>query len=629
MTASADDASMTAPTTSPTTTEAFDHRAFLKSLTTRPGVYRMLDAAGTVIYVGKARDLRKRVATYFGAKAHLPKTQALMANTQRVEVTITATEQEALLLEYNLIKEHRPRFNVMLRDDKSYPWIHVSADQEFPRFEFHRGARRGQGRYFGPYPNAGAVRETLGQIQKLFRVRQCSDTYFANRTRPCLQHQIQRCSAPCVGLVGEAEYGADVRDAMLFLEGRSDAVLQSLQARMEAAAATLDYERAALLRDQITVVRRVRASQAMTARGAVDADAIGLKADGAGYCVAVLMVRGGRVLGSRTFFPRAAQGTEPAEVLAAFVAQHYLELPAPAEVLLPEAVEDTDLLAAVLTERAGRPVALRHRVRAIRQRWLESAADNATQGLLTRRAAGASTNAKLAAVATLLGLPEAPRRIECFDISHTGGGETVASCVVFGEEGAQKSDYRRFNIRTAEPGDDYAAIAEAVQRRYTRVVKGEAPVPDLILIDGGAGQRNRAAAVLAELGLGEVPLVGVAKGPERRPGAERLVLADGSELAPGGDSPALQLIQQVRDEAHRFAVAGHRQRRSRVRQGSVLEGIEGLGPARRRSLLRAFGGLAGLKQAGEADLARVPGIGPQLAERIYARLHGGLDGPAG
>jgi excinuclease ABC subunit C len=604
--------------------EAFDHRAFLKSLTTRPGVYRMLDAAGTVIYVGKARSLRKRVATYFGAKAHLPKTQALMAATARVEVTVTATEQEALLLEYNLIKEHRPRFNVMLRDDKSYPWIHVSADQQFPRFEFHRGARRGGGRYFGPYPNAGAVRETLSQIQKLFRVRQCTDTYFANRTRPCLQHQIERCSAPCVGLVTEADYGADVRDAMLFLEGRSDAVLQSLETRMEAAAAKLEYERAALLRDQITVVRRVRADQAMTASGAVDADAIGLRYDNGGWCVAVLMVRGGRVLGSRSFFPRATAETEAPEVLAAFVAQHYLEQPAPDEVLLPEAIDDAGTLAAVLGERAGHPVALRHRVRAIRQRWLDLAADNATQGLKLRQAAGASMQAKLEAVAALLELPAPPQRIECFDISHTGGGETVASCVVFGEAGAVKSDYRRFNIRTAEPGDDYAAIAEAVERRYTRVARGEAPIPDLVLIDGGAGQRSRAATVLARLTLGDVPVVGVAKGPERRPGAERLVLADGRELVPGPDSPALHLIQQVRDEAHRFALAGHRQRRSRVRQGSVLDGIEGLGPARRRSLLKAFGGLAGLKQAGEADLARVPGIGPALAERIYARLHGGL-----
>jgi excinuclease ABC subunit C len=602
----------------------FDHRAFLASLTHRPGVYRMLDDAGHVLYVGKARDLQRRVASYFGGRAHLPKTQALMSATARVEVTVTASEQEALLLEYNLIKEHRPRFNVMLRDDKSYPWIHVSLGDDFPRFEFHRGPRRPGTKYFGPYPSAGAVRETLGQIQKLFRIRQCSDSYFANRTRPCLQHQIGRCSAPCVGLVDAAAYAADVRDAVLFLEGRSDALLEGLGTRMHAAAEALDYERAAALRDQIRFVQRIRTEQAITADGVVDADAIGLHGDGTGWCVAVLMVRGGRVLGTRTFQPRAAAGTEAAEVLAAFVGQYYLEQPAPAEVVVPFLPEDAVVLEAALATRWGGPVRLRDRVRGTRQRWLALAADNATQGHALRRAATASQSARLDALAALLDLPAAPRRIECFDISHTGGGETVAACVVWVDGVAHRSEYRRFNIREAAAGDDYAAIAEAVRRRYARVRRGEAPLPDLLLIDGGAGQRDRAVAELAALGFDGLLAVGVAKGPDRRPGAERLVLPDGRSLAPGGDSPALQLIQQVRDEAHRFAITGHRARRQRARQASSLDGVPGLGPARRRSLLAAFGGLAGLRAAGVADLARVRGIGPDLAERIYAHLHGGI-----
>jgi excinuclease ABC subunit C len=465
--------------------EAFDSKAFLASLTHRPGVYRMLAGKDTVLYVGKARDLRKRVSTYFGSKAHHPKTQALMALTERVEVTVTGTEQEALLLEYNLIKEHHPRFNVVLRDDKSYPWIYVSTQQEFPRFEFHRGSRKVAGRFLGPWPNAGAVRESLAQLQKLFRVRQCSESFFANRTRPCLQYQIKRCTAPCVGLVTEADYRRDVEDAVLFLEGRNTAVLSGLVTRMEQASGDLDYERAAILRDQITLIRRIQAEQVIAGKGIEEADVIGVHQEEGQACVAVILIRGGRVLGSRTWFPRVTAATEPEEVVAAFIGQHYMHEQPPAEILVPVLPLDATILAAALATRGVRPVRIRDQVRGTRKRWLEMAATNASQGLASRLAAGASLRAQLDKLAEALSLDEVPQRIECFDISHTSGRETVASCVVFGPDGPIKSDYRRFNIQDVEPGDDYAAIAQVVERRYARIKRGEAPLPDLILIDGG------------------------------------------------------------------------------------------------------------------------------------------------
>ncbi len=604
--------------------EAFDSKAFLASLTHRPGVYRMLAGKDTVLYVGKARDLRKRVSTYFGSKAHHPKTQALMALTERVEVTVTGTEQEALLLEYNLIKEHHPRFNVVLRDDKSYPWIYVSTQQEFPRFEFHRGSRKVAGRFLGPWPNAGAVRESLAQLQKLFRVRQCSESFFANRTRPCLQYQIKRCTAPCVGLVTAADYQRDVGDAILFLEGRNTAVLSSLVGRMERASGDLDYERAAILRDQITLIRRIQAEQVIAGKGIEEADVIGVHQEEGQACVAVILIRGGRVLGSRTWFPRVTAATEPEEVVAAFIGQHYMHEQPPAEILVPVLPLDSLILEAALATRGVRPVRIRLQVRGTRKRWLEMAATNASQGLASRLAAGASLRVQLDKLAEALALDEVPQRIECFDISHTSGRETVASCVVFGPDGPIKSDYRRFNIRDVEPGDDYAAIGQVVERRFARIKRGEAPLPDLILIDGGQGQVEKARAALEELQLAHLPLIGVSKGRDRRAGEEKLVFPGESSVRTlPSDSPALLLIQQIRDEAHRFAITGHRQRRARAGITSSLESIAGLGPQRRRALLRQFGGLQGIRQAGVADLATVHGISRALAQRIYDQLHGG------
>ncbi|MEO8443555.1 MAG: excinuclease ABC subunit UvrC [Gammaproteobacteria bacterium] len=603
---------------------AFDSKAFLASLTHRPGVYRMLSAAGAVLYVGKARDLRKRVASYFGSKAHLPKTQALMAQSERVEVTVTGTEQDALLLEHNLIKEHRPRFNVVLRDDKSYPWIYVASQQEFPRFEFHRGPRKAAGRFLGPWPSAGAVRETLTQLQKLFRVRQCSDSFFANRTRPCLQYQIQRCTAPCVGLIPAADYRRDVDDAVLFLEGKDGVVLAGLVQRMELASEALDYERAAILRDQIALVRRIQAEQVMAGTGIDEADVLGVHQEQGQACIAAVLIRGGRVLGSRTWFPRITTGTDADEIIGSFIGQHYFNEPPPAEILVPVQPLDRDVLEASLTARHGHDVRIRHQVRGTRRRWLEMAATNAAQGLSSRIAAGGSLRGQLASLVDALALEEVPRRIECFDISHTGGDETVAACVVFDADGPLKADYRRFNIRDVEPGDDYGAIAQAVERRFARIRRGESPMPDLIFIDGGSGQVERARSVLEEFQLAHLPLIGVSKGRDRRAGEEKLVFpgeAAARSLPP--DSPALHLIQKIRDEAHWFAITGHRQRRAKARTSSSLESIAGLGPLRRRALLREFGGLQGIRQAGVADLARVDGISRQLAQRIYDHLHGG------
>jgi len=601
----------------------FDHEKFLDSLTSRPGVYRMLDSGGNVLYVGKARNLRRRVSSYFGSRAHHPKTQALMVHTVRVEVTVTSSEQEALLLEFNLIKAHQPRFNVVLRDGKSYPYIYVSTDQAFPRFAFHRGARKGKGRYFGPYPGAGAVRQALGQLQKLFRTRPCEDSFFRHRTRPCLQHQIGRCSAPCVGLIDESDYAQDVHNAILFLEGRNDAVLTDLLRRMDECASARDYERAAVYRDQVAAVRAIQAQQVVAGARGGDVDVLATAQDGPVLCVAVIMIRNGRMLGSRNFFPRSAVAAEPGETLAAFIVQHYFDQAAPAEILTSGAVDDEALLEGALTERNRRRVAIRQRVRGDRRRWIAMAAENARQGAALRRAAGSSHRRQWDTLSELLQLDETPERFECFDISHTAGEGAMASCVVFSPEGPLKSAYRRFRIRESGAGDDCAAIGEAVRRRYTRIRKGEAPMPDLVIVDGGRGQVGAAVSTLEELQLSDIRVIGVAKGQGRRPGREKIHRPGQKDpLALAPDSPALHLIQQARDEAHRFAITGHRHGRARSRRNSALESIKGLGPAKRRLLLKQFGGLRGIRRAGIDDLSRVPGISRPLAERIFDYLHG-------
>jgi len=600
----------------------FDPQSFLRNAPAGPGVYRMLGENGEVLYVGKARDLKKRLASYFRRSGHTPRTQAMVAQVSAIETTVTHTEGEALLLENNLIKDLRPRYNVLLRDDKSYPYIYLATDHAFPRLGFHRGARNGPGRYFGPYPGAGAVRETLAIIQKVFRVRQCEDSFFRNRSRPCLQYQIHRCSGPCVGMIDADSYAQDVDQSILFLEGRSDALIAELVKQMEAAAARREYERAAVYRDRVATVRRVQERQYVDT-GSGDVDVLGVARSAGHACVAVLFVRGGRHIGARTYFPRGGLDEEGREVLEAFVAQHYLERTVPREILLPEAVADATLLAEILSAQAGTRVRLRRPARGAARKWIDMANRNAAESLRQELAGRASVAHRLEVLQEALNLPAVPERIECFDVSHTAGEAAVASCVVFDNGGPVRADYRCYNIREVTPGDDYAALAEALTRRYRKVSEGEGVMPDLLLIDGGKGQVNAARLVLEELQLAGLTLAGVAKGEGRKPGLERLFVAGNpAPVVLPADSPALHLIQQVRDEAHRFAITAHRRRRGKARTVSPLEEIPGVGARRRQQLLKHLGGMQEVMRADADQLARVPGISPALAQRIFDTLHG-------
>jgi excinuclease ABC subunit C len=599
---------------------AFDGKAFAAELSTAPGVYRMYAADGGLLYVGKAGALKKRVASYFNSSPKTARTMAMLAQVARMEVTVTRTEAEALLLENQLIKSLAPRYNVLLRDDKSYPYVLLTSET-WPRIAVHRGPRAVPGRYFGPYPGVTAVRETLNLMQKLFKIRNCEDSVFRNRSRPCLQYQIGRCSAPCVGLVPPRDYDEAVRRATLFLEGRSDELTGELGAQMEAASARLDFEEAARLRDLIAAIRSLQARQYVDGRAA-DLDVLAVAMQGSAACVVLLAFRDGRNLGTRAFFPKTNGEESAAEVLAAFVSQYYAEQAPPREIVLDREIPDADMLEHALGASAERKVQLRWSVRSERAGYLDLARRNAEMTLATELTSQSAQQARSEALRDLLGLAEPAKRIECFDISHTMGEATVASCVVFDAAGPVRSQYRRFNIAGIEPGDDYAAMHQAIDRRFRRAVEEGGVLPDVLLIDGGAGQLAQAKAVLDDLGVNGVMLVGVAKGEERRPGHEALVLPDGRELRPGAASPALQLIQQVRDEAHRFAITGHRGKRQKARMTSRLEDIAGIGPRRRASLLKHFGGLAGLKAAGADEIARVEGINAALAERIYASLHG-------
>jgi excinuclease ABC subunit C len=601
----------------------FDSKSFVDSLPGRPGVYRMLDAAGEILYVGKARNLKSRVGSYFQPSNIQPKVQALVAKTANMEVTIANSDTEALLLEFNLIKKHRPRFNVVLRDDKSFPYLHLETRHEFPRLNFYRGSRKEAGRYFGPYPSAGAVRESLQQLQKLFRLRNCDDLYFANRSRPCLQYQIERCTAPCVGLIGREEYGRDVESAIRVLEGRNDEAQRELARRMESAAEQLKFEDAARARDQLKALRVIQAQQIVTADIDHDADVIAIASGNGEFCIALMFVRGGRSLGSTTFFPKAPLA-ELDEVLAAFVTQYYLERESPPEIIVETDFEEMQVLEATLAERTGHKMRITSSVRGIRARWVEMMHENAEQALKMRALARGSIEASLEELRDAFDLAEMPARLECFDISHTGGTDTVASCVVFGAEGPLKSEYRRFNISAIAPGDDYAAMNQALTRRYRRVREGEVTAPDVLLIDGGKGQLREARTVLAGLGLDGIALIGVAKGADRRPGQEQLFTPerDTPTILPA-DSAALHLIQRVRDEAHRFAITGHRRKRAKRHSQSILETIPGLGPVKRRELLKQFGGLQGILRAGIDDFVQIRGLGRELAQVIYEHLHPG------
>lgn len=600
--------------------ETFDGKAYVAGLPNAPGVYRMLAADEAVLYVGKAGSLRKRVASYFSASPKPARIMSMLSQVAAMEVTVTRTEIEALLLENQLIKSLKPRYNVMLRDDKSYPYVLLTGD-EWPRLAFHRGPRGTPGRYFGPYPNAGTVRDTLNLMHKLFRLRSCEDSVFRNRSRPCLQYQIGRCSAPCVGLASEEEYADAVHRVTLFLDGRSDELTNELTGAMERASAELDFEQAARLRDQVAAIRSLQSRQYVDGHVA-DLDVLACAMRGSEACVLLLAFRDGRNLGTRAFYPQTRGSEDPAEVLSAFVSQYYAGQPPPPEIVLDRPIEDGELLEQAFSESAGRRVRIRSSVRGDRAGYLDLARRNAELSLAVRVDSQSAQQARLDGLRELLGMDEPPQRIECFDISHTMGEATVASCVVFDGEGPVRGQYRRYNITGVTPGDDYAAMGQALMRRFRRAAEAGGVLPDVLLIDGGAGQVRQANEVLAELGVADVIVVGVAKGPERRPGHEALLLPDGRELRPGPAAPGLQLIQQVRDEAHRFAITGHRGRRQKARSVSRLEDIPGIGPRRRGNLLRHFGGLAGLRAAGLEEIAQVEGISTALAQRIHASLHG-------
>ena len=600
--------------------QSFDHTAFLATLTTRPGVYRMIDAGDQVLYVGKAKNLRKRVGSYFSRSLNR-RIQLMVAQIARIEIAVTHTEAEALILENHLIKSLKPKYNVLLRDDKSYPYIYLSSDQTYPALSFRRGGRRGKGRYFGPYPSAGATRDTLQLLQKLFPVRQCEEGFFRNRSRPCLQYQIKRCTGPCVDLIEPETYAEDVRHAVMFLEGKTNAVVDDLVQRMERASNALEFEQAAIYRDQIQNLRRIQERQYVSGeRG--DLDIVALARKGASACLQVFFIRAGRNLGNKPFYPSVPADASDEAVLSAFVSQYYLDKPVPAEIILSRTLEDQALIEEVLSNQSGRRVRLTAKVRGERARWLKMARGNAEIALQAKINARMDMEGRVLALQQLLKLPAPPERMECFDISHTRGESTVASCVVFNEQGPLKSDYRRFNIEGITGGDDYAAMQQALERRYRRIKQGEVALPDLLFIDGGKGQLSAAHDILQELGVSGFTLVGVAKGADRKAGMEQLfLLGHRSPIILPPDSPALHLIQQIRDEAHRFAITAHRQRRAKARNRSVLEEIPGIGPKRRQRLLKQFGGLQELSRAGVEDLASVEGVSQVLAEQIYHAFH--------
>jgi excinuclease ABC subunit C len=607
--------------TDPTLEKEFDGKKIARRLSAGPGVYLMRDIEGIALYVGKAANLRKRVSSYFDARPKIERIMRMVARIRSIEVSLTRSEAEALLLENEWIKSLKPRYNVLLRDDKSYPWVMLGTDHAFPRIAFHRGGKEKGKQYLGPYPSASSVRESINLIQKLFLLRNCEDSYFSHRTRPCLQYQIKRCTAPCVDRISAREYAGQVEDALLFLRGQSQKVINRLIDRMESAAGLQHYELAAQFRDQINHLKQMQARQFVSA-GNGDLDIIALARLQRSSAIEVITVRGGRSLGQRDYFPTQSEGHTDAEVLHAFLGQYYRERKAPSELIISHSLEQQQLFETVFSERSGRKVRIQSHPRSHRKQWLELAGRNALNALHMRSHETSRISKQFEVMAELLQLEDTPQVVECFDISHTSGHKTVASCVVFGHEGPIKSRYRRYNLKGFEPGDDYAAMREVLSRRYQKLQKEEGHPPDLILVDGGKGQLGIGMEVLADCGLSDIPLMGVAKGPSRRAGYEEWILPVAPySLQPGPESPASHLIQMVRDEAHRFAITGHRGRRQKAVVHSVLEDIPGVGARRRRALLTHFGGIQGVKKAGIEELSSIPGINQQLAKRIFKALH--------
>lgn len=602
-----------------------DLKSFLANLSHHPGVYQMLDEKGTILYVGKAKDLKKRVSSYFSGRSKDLKTQSLVKHIKEIEIIATHNENEAVLLECNLIKQHRPRYNVLLRDDKSYPYVLITNQHSYPRIDIYRGPRKKNGLYFGPYPSAYSVRETINLLQKVFRIRTCRDSYFNARTRPCLLYQIERCTGPCVGLISKDDYARQVELAVLFLQNKSDQVITELQAKMEKASTALNFELALFYRDQIVRLRQIQDKQYVNI-GEGSADIIGLATESGIICIQLLFIRNGQVLGSRSYFPTVPAHSSKEEVMTAFLTQHYLYQPShiesiPRQIIVDVDVADKDMLLAVLREQSKHKVEILRHVRDEKKQWLTMAITNAKQSLSAHLITKMNSQERAQALQTVLGLEKVPRRIECFDISHSMGEATVASCVVFDSTGPLKSDYRRFNISGITPGDDIAAMRQVLERRFKRLQKEAAPLPDVVFIDGGSAQLAAAEKVVMDLGIEGMLLIGIAKGPERKPGFETLHIDARSPIHLPSDSLALHFIQQIRDEAHRFAITGHRMRRDKARRVSSLENIPGIGAKRRRDLLRYFGGIQGIAHASLDELMKVQGISRSLAERVYAALH--------
>ena len=602
---------------------AFASKSFIDSLTQRAGTYQMMDSDGAVLYVGKAKNLKKRVSSYFRKSGISAKTRALVKRISDIDITVTETETEALILEQNLIKKHRPAFNILMRDDKSYPYILLTDKDQWPRLSFHRGPKKQQGTYFGPYPSVNSVRESMSLLQRVFKVRQCEDSFFKNRSRPCLQYQINRCSGPCVDLATEEDYQTSVELTRKYLEGKSDEITKQLEQQMDRASDEMQYERAAEMRDQIKALRQVQAQQVIEkGRGIIDVIAASLERGQA--CIHILYIRQGRILGSRSFYPKIQLSETVEDLLSEFLPQIYLNghgrSDIPKEIITSNSFEGADALTKALEHLINRSVKIKHSVRGARAKWMELAARTANLNLQARLLSTQTVNQRFESLKETLGFESTPERIECFDVSHSSGESTVASCVVFDSNGPVKNDYRKFNIKGVKANDDYAAMQQALERRYKRLVNGEGQMPDILLIDGGKGQLSVAKTALAELGVVGVTIIGVAKGTTRKAGFETLIFAETNHVITDPDQAALHLIQQIRDEAHRFAITGHKQQRDKKRRISALEGIPGVGPKRRRDLLKHFGGIVEVKKASVADLMKVSNINKQVAESIYAEL---------
>jgi len=611
--------------------QPFDIEHFLRDLSTRPGVYRMVDSHHIVIYVGKAKNLKKRVSSYFKKSGQSAKTTVMVSQIAAIEIIITHTESEALLLENNLIKTLKPRYNILLRDDKSYPYLFLSAQDEFPRLAFHRGGRKKKGRYFGPYPNGHSVKSSLNLLQKLFPVRQCEDSFYKNRSRACLQYQIKRCKAPCVNLVSAADYAEDVRHTVLFLEGKSSQIIDELVDSMDTHAQRLEYEQAAIRRDQIVNLRRLQEKQYVSnEKGDLDVIAIDYQQEVA--CIQLFFIRDGLNLGNKSFFPKNTRQQTISDLLSAFIAQFYIasaqsERFIPATILVSHSFADRVTIELILLEQTGHKIQIKDKVRGERARWLQMAQMNAQTALMSRLSNRASVLKRFEDLQLALDMDILPQRLECFDISHSSGEATVASCVVFDQSGPVKTDYRRFNIENITPGDDYAAMHQALTRRYAGLKKkilnnSGATLPELLVIDGGKGQVRQAREVLQTLDITSVKIIGITKGEGRKAELDTLLLSETNEkvILPAS-SKAMHLIQHIRDEAHRFAITGHKNRRAKARKISQLEKIPGLGPKRRQLLLKQFGGLQEVIRAGVEDLAKINGISKALAQKIYDHFH--------